>query len=325
MRLIRNNNTDPHLNLAIEEWLLINSSPECFMLWRNRPAVIVGRNQNTAEEINPEYVAHHKIPVVRRMTGGGAVYHDLGNLNFTFISRSANKLLDFRRFAQPIIDVLAKVGVNAEFSGRNDMIIDGRKFSGNAQFVRADRVLHHGTLLFDADLTIVQEALRVQPEKYASKGVKSVASRVTNIAAYLPQRLTIDEFAAMIISHIAEIYKEAVVDELRPHELSAAEDLVRTKYGLWEWNFGKSPQYNFRNRLRFANGLIECRLFIEDGLIRTGKIYGDFFGNRPAEELVALLAGVRHEYDAISAALDKLDLRQYFAGIDRDEILKVLV
>jgi lipoate-protein ligase A len=216
MLIYRNDNTDPYLNLALEEHLLTTSRQDCFMLWRNRPAIIVGRNQNTAEEINAAFVRDRGVAVVRRLSGGGAVYHDLGNLNYTFIAHDSRRSFDFAGFAQPILAVLRSLGVAAEFAGRNDLLIDGRKFSGNAQYVQGGKVLHHGTLLFDSDLTVLGQALAVKPEKYESKGVKSVASRVTNIAPHLPRPITVDQFAAAVLAHIAAAFPGAAPRRLHP-------------------------------------------------------------------------------------------------------------
>jgi len=320
MLIFRNYNTDPYLNLALEECLLAKSGQDCFMLWRNRPSIIIGRNQNTAEEINAEFVRSRDIAVVRRLSGGGAVYHDLGNLNFTFIANDTKNSFDFFRFA-----VLRKLGVRAEYSGRNDLTIAGQKFSGNAQYVQGNKVLHHGTLLYDSDLLVLQDALQIKPEKYESKGIKSVASRITNISSHLPKPWTIDEFATMIIEHIKNTYVGAEMSEITPADYAIAHDLVAAKYGEWKWNYGKSSPYNFQNKLRFSSGMVECRLFVEQGMICTAKIYGDFFGNKDIEEIETILVGVRHNYSDICHSLLKVDLAQYFAGIDREEIIKVLV
>lgn len=325
MLIYRNDNTDPYLNLALEESLLTNSARDCFMLWRNRPAIIVGRNQNTAEEINAAFVRDRGVAVVRRLSGGGAVYHDLGNLNFTFVSHDSRHSFDFARFAAPILAVLAKLGVAAEFSGRNDLHIDGRKFSGNAQYVQGGRILHHGTLLFDSDLSVLGQALAVKPDKYESKGIKSVASRITNIAPHLPRPATIDQFAAAVFAHIAETFPGAAVADFSPAERAAASELVAAKYSRWEWNYGKSSPYNFSNKQRFAGGLVECRLFVEAGVIRDARIYGDFFGNRDVGELERTLVGLRHDHAAIAGALAAADLAQYFTGISRDDLLTVFL
>jgi lipoate-protein ligase A len=324
MLIYMNSETDPHLNLALEERLLAAAREDCFMLWRNRPAIIVGRNQNTAEEINAAFVSERGIAVVRRLSGGGAVYHDLGNLNYTFVSPDSRHAFDFARFAQPVLAALRGLGVAAEFSGRNDLLIDGRKFSGNAQYVQGGKVLHHGTLLFDSDLTVLGRALAVRPDKFAGKGIKSVASRVTNIAPHLPAPLTIDAFAAALAGHVREAFASADA-AFTAEDHAAARALAADKYGRWEWNYGKSAPYNFSNCQRFAGGLVECRLFVEGGVIRTAKIYGDFFGNRDIGELEQALAGVRHHPEAVARALAAADLAQYFAGISRDELLTLFL
>ena len=325
MLLYRNANTDPELNLALEEWLLTEEEEECFMLWRNRPAIIVGRNQNVAEEINPEYVQANNIAVVRRLSGGGAVYHDLGNVNFTFISRVGEKRFDFRRFAQPVIEALGILGVNAEYSGRNDMVIEGKKFSGNAQYVKGSKVLHHGTLLFQSDLSILQQALKVAPGKYESKGVKSVASRVTNIAPYLSRSLSVEDFIEAVFTHMKTSFSGAVVADISDAGYDAARKLVESRYGTWEWNFGKSVPYNFRNSQRFLNGNIECQMMVDQGIIRSVRIYGDFFGTRPVAELEARLVEIRHCYEDVSQVLDHFRLEEYFDGIERTDIIKVVL
>ena len=325
MLLYRNDNTEPALNLALEEWLLTESGEECFMLWRNRPAIIVGRNQNVAEEINPEFVQANNIPVVRRLSGGGAVYHDLGNVNFTFISHGSEKRFDFRRFAQPVIEALEKLGVNAEYSGRNDMVIEGKKFSGNAQYVQGSKVLHHGTLLFQSDLSILQQALKVAPGKYESKGVKSVAGRVTNIAPYLRSSLSVEDFIEAVFAHMKNSFTGAVAADISEAGCDAARKLVESRYGTWEWNFGKSVPYNFRTSQRFPNGNIECQMLVDQGIIRSVKIYGDFFGIRPVEELAARLVGIRHCYEDVSQALGQFGMEEYFNGIERADIIKVFL
>lgn len=323
MLLYRNSSNDPSFNLALEEWLLDSATEDCFWLWRNRPAIIVGRNQNTAAEINQEFVQQHNIDVVRRLSGGGAVYHDLGNVNFTFITHGAENKFDFRHFANPVIDALRGIGVQAEYSGRNDLLIDGKKFSGNAQYIQGSKVLHHGTLLFDSDLTVLQQALKVAPEKYESKGVKSVASRVTMILPYLPQPLSVEDFMEAVFSHMKNSFPGAVEAELSEADYQAAQKLADSRYRLWEWNFGKSVPYNFHNRARFAAGTVECQMMIEQGMIRSIKLYGDFFGARPVEDVEARLTGIRHRGDDVAQALDSLPLGEYFSGIEKEEILKV--
>jgi lipoate-protein ligase A len=194
MLLIYNDKTNPYFNLAMEEYLLKNFNEDLFILWRNESSVIVGKNQNTLSEINLEYIKENNIPVVRRQSGGGAVFHDLGNINFTFIANDNNSFSDFKRFTQPIIDLLKTLDINAEFSGRNDLLIDGKKFSGNAQYNYKNKVMHHGTLLFSSQIGDLSNALKVKPIKFEGKGIKSVKSRVTNISEHLKYDIDILEF-----------------------------------------------------------------------------------------------------------------------------------
>ena len=280
MLYLNNQNTFPYFNLALEEYILKEFNQECFMLWQNSPSIIVGKNQNSLSEINVDYVREHNIPVVRRLSGGGSVFHDLGNLNFTFIINDLeNSFIDFKKFTLPIIEVLQKLSVNAELSGRNDMTIAGKKFSGNAQYKFKDRLLHHGTLLFTSNITELTSALRVDPSKFEGKGIKSVESRVTNISQHLKQPITINEFRSMIFQHIQDSHKDFIPYELSARDIEAINKMVRERYSTWEWNFGASPAYNFTNRRKFAGGSIEVYLTIVNGIIDRIKIYGDFFGN----------------------------------------------
>ena len=194
MLLIYNEKTNPYFNLAMEEYFLKNTNEDLFLLWRNESAIVVGKNQNTLSEINYEYIKEHDIKVVRRQSGGGAVFHDLGNLCFTFIACNNNSFSDFKRFTMPIVEALKGLGINAEFSGRNDLLIDGQKFSGNAQYNYQNKVMHHGTLLFSSEINDVSAALKVKPIKFEGKSVKSVKSRVTNISEHLKQPMTVLEF-----------------------------------------------------------------------------------------------------------------------------------
>ena len=224
---IRNQSNDPRFNLALEEYVFYHFNPdqEYVILWQNEPSVIVGRNQNTIEEINYKFIKEHNINVVRRMSGGGAVYHDLGNLNYTFIVNSDQDVSsNFKKFTEPVVSALAKLGVQAAFSGRNDITIDGRKFSGNAQHYAKNRLLHHGTILFNSDLSVVQEALNVKIDKLQSKGIKSVRSRVTNVYPYLKEKITVDEFKDTLLKFILndDEYKERYI--LTEADLAAVND-----------------------------------------------------------------------------------------------------
>ncbi|KUJ90168.1 MAG: lipoyltransferase and lipoate-protein ligase [Thermoanaerobacter thermocopriae] len=325
MLYIYNKNTNPYFNLAAEEYVLKEFQEECFMLWRNEPSIIVGKNQNTLAEINLDYVRQHKIPVVRRLSGGGAVFHDLGNLNFTFIvNEDVSSFSDFRRFTQPIIDVLRKLSINAEFSGRNDITIDGKKISGNAQYYYKNRILHHGTLLFSSSITDLSAALKVRPVKFEDKGVKSVSKRVTNISEHLKEPITIEKFIDLIMNHIREQTDESEMYEFTQEDIQKIEKLVREKYSTWEWNFGTSPDYSFKNEKKFTGGTVEVNLNVEKGIIKDIKIYGDFFGKYDVSEVENLLKGVKHSEEEIKKVLSNIDINDYFANITVDNLIEVM-
>ncbi|WP_028992091.1 lipoate--protein ligase [Thermoanaerobacter thermocopriae] len=325
MLYIYNKNTNPYFNLAAEEYILKEFQEECFMLWRNEPSIIIGKNQNTLAEINLDYVRQHKIPVVRRLSGGGAVFHDLGNLNFTFIvNEGVSSFSDFKRFTQPIIDVLRKLSINAEFSGRNDITIDGKKISGNAQYYYKNRILHHGTLLFSSSITDLSAALKVRPVKFEDKGVKSVSKRVTNISEHLKEPITIEQFIDLIMNHIREQTGGSEMYEFTQEDIKKIEKLVREKYSTWEWNFGTSPDYKFKNEKKFAGGTVEVNLNVEKGIIKDVKICGDFFGKYDVSEVENLLKGVKHSEEEIKKVLSNIDINDYLANITVDNLIEVM-
>ncbi len=326
MLCITRHETDPYFNLAAEEYVMDHFDRDCFMLWRNAPAIIVGRHQNTLAEINHDYVRQHNIPVVRRMSGGGAVFHDLGNLNFTFIAAGdANTQVDFRRFTRPILDALRGLGVDARFEGRNDLTIDGRKFSGNAEYIHKGRILHHGTLLFSAQMADVAAALRPDPAKFADKAVKSVRSRVTNISEHLPQPMTVLEFRDCLMEYVMAETPDAEAYTFTATDRAAIERLRDTKYATWEWNYGHSPRYNFNKRLRTTGGTVEVTLDVADGIIRAARFYGDYFTRRDPAELAAALVGATHREDELRERLAEFDVPGYFVNVSADELLAILI
>jgi len=322
---IINQSHDPFFNLALEEYLLNRRDikEDIFLLWQNRPVVVVGRNQNTLEEINLEYIRTHNIEVVRRISGGGAVYHDLGNLNFTFIAdERKSATLNFTRFTAPVIQALAQIGIKAENQGRNDITIEGKKFSGNAQCIMHGRVMHHGTILFDTNMKDMQEALNVDQDKIASKGVKSVRSRVTNIKDYLSEPISIEEFKEILSSTIDQ---NREIRELTPTELAAVNALRENKYLRWEWVYGSSPPFNVHKSARFDWGKIDFRIDVKKGIIANCKIYGDFFTTGTPGLLEQALIGIPYRQKDLHQALESINISTYIPGANLDDILALLI
>ena len=322
MLCIINNSNDAYFNMAVEEYVFTHFTDDIFMLWRNEPAIIVGLFQNSLAEINLDYVKEKNIKVVRRLTGGGAVFHDLQNLNFTFVE--SNSKGNFRTFTQPIIEVLNGIGVDACFEGRNDLMIDGRKFSGNAQCVSNGRMLHHGTLLFDTAMTDMSNALKVNPLKFEDKAVKSVRKRVTNISEHLKSPMTVLQFSDLIMKHIMETRANCQLYEFTEDDLAAIKKLRDEKYSTWEWNFGHSPKYSFSKMIRTAGGNIELHLQTEKGIVSAVKIYGDFFAKRDVSDFEKLLIGVRHEKDAVADLLTKVNPDDYFIGVTSEDVISLM-
>ncbi|MGG1676640.1 lipoate--protein ligase [Neobacillus sp. NRS-1170] len=319
--------TDPRINLAIEEYALKNLDiNETYLLFYiNEPSIIIGKNQNTIEEINTEYVEGNGIHVVRRLSGGGAVYHDLGNLNFSFITKDDGESFhNFRKFTEPVIKALQKLGVNAELSGRNDIEVQGRKISGNAQFSTKGRMFSHGTLLFDSEMDHVVSALKVKKDKIESKGIKSVRSRVANISEYLTEKITIEEFRSLILKYIFEGKGEISEYVLTVEDWEKIHQLSRERYQNWEWNYGKSPKFNLQHSHRFPVGSIDVRLEVNKGTIENCKIYGDFFGVGDVSELENKLKGVRYEKGEIDKVLIDIDTTYYFGKISKDEFINLI-
>lgn len=318
---------NPALNLAVEEYLIRNIAPEeeLLLFYINEPSIIIGRNQNTIEEINVDYVREHHLHVVRRLSGGGAVYHDLGNLNFSFIApNSPGNFHNFLKFTAPVIDVLQSLGVPAELSGRNDIVVDGHKISGNAQYVAGPRMVSHGTLLYQSDLDQVGQALRVKPSKIESKGIKSVRSRVANITDWLAQPLDILGFRQQILRGIFQSEQDIPQYILTDQDWEGIRRLSEERYQTWEWNYGRSPAFNLRRETRYPGGTIEALLEVENGCLRQIKFYGDFFGQRDVSELETLLTGCIYAPDALQKRIEQIEIGQYFSQYPAGELVAFL-
>ncbi|MGV8907250.1 MAG: lipoate--protein ligase [Acetobacterium sp.] len=327
MKYINWKETDPRINLAFEEYVFnqMDKNESYFLLWQNDNAVIVGKHQNTIEEVNQEYVKANDIKVVRRLSGGGAVYHDMGNLNFTFIVNDQGKdAFDFKSFTQPLVDALKSLGVKAEFNSRNDIAIDGKKFSGNSQYAKRGRILHHGTILFNSKLATIQSALKVKKDKFKSKGIKSVKSRITNISEYLAPDYSLEDFKKVLLEYM---FKDENLQEifLTANDLKAIETLKEDKYATWEWNYGQSPVYNQRKERKCDFGLITILLQVEKGIIKEINFYGDYFGNGNINELEALFIGIKPHQDALVLLLEEIELGSYINGLDSKTLIDLIL
>ncbi|MBI5975247.1 lipoate--protein ligase [Staphylococcus canis] len=330
MKFIDNHNhTDPTINLAMEEYVLKNvpmdDGESYFLFYINRPSIIVGKNQNTIEEVYQPYIEKHNIDVVRRISGGGAVYHDFGNLNFSFVTKDdGDSFHNFKKFTEPIVKALNDMGVNAELSGRNDIQVGQAKISGNAMVKVKDRMFSHGTLMLNSDLDEVQNALRVNPAKIQSKGIKSVRKRVANIQEFLEHPIDIETFKKKILK---QIFGDEDVEQfiLTDEDWKNIEALSNQKYRTWNWNYGKNPKYNFEREQKFEKGFVQIKLDVKKGRIVHAKIFGDFFGEGDVSDLEYALEDVSHQKEAIQEALASFDMYHYFGDINREDIISLMV
>ena len=319
--------TDPRINLAIEEYALkhLNIDETYLLFYINRPSIIIGRNQNTIEEINSDYVDEKGITVVRRLSGGGAVYHDLGNLNFSFITKDdGDSFHNFKKFTQPVVETLEKLGIHAELSGRNDILAEGKKISGNAMFSTKGRMFSHGTLLFQSEMDHIVSALKVKKDKIESKGIKSIRSRVGNIADFLKEPMSVEKFRSFLLQNIFKDTGKVTEYVLTETDWEKIHEISKDRYQNWEWNYGKSPKFNLQNSHRFPVGSVDIRLEVNRGIIENCKIYGDFFGVGEVADIERKLTGTRYEKEAISRVLDEIDVRHYFGNVTKEEILALI-
>jgi lipoate---protein ligase len=326
MRYLINKSTNPYFNLALDEYALkhMNMDEDFFFLWRNEPSVIIGKNQNTVEEINQAFIDNNNIKVARRVSGGGAVYHDLGNLNFTFIINVDDPgEVNYKKYVQPVIDALNEMGVKAEASGRNDILINGLKISGNAQRMANKKLMHHGTLLYDVNMEDLVQALNVAPDKYISKGVKSVRSRVTNIKEHLPKSNDILDFWDSLHFFLSNKGKDKEI-VLSEKEIAKIEFEAMNRFATWDWIYGKSPEFNFVNKKRFDGGKLEIKADVEHGHLQSIRFMGDYLGLKDVDSIEARLKNVRFHRADVDHILNDYDLTTYFGNITKEEILSLM-
>ncbi|MCZ0703296.1 lipoate-protein ligase A [Natronobacillus azotifigens] len=321
--------TDPYINLAIEEYVLKHFGEEdtYLLFYINHPSIIIGKNQNTIEEINTKYVDEQNIKVVRRLSGGGAVYHDQGNLNFSFITKDdGDSFHNFAKFTQPVVESLKVLGVPAELKGRNDLVADGRKISGNAQFTSRGRMFSHGTLMFDSEIEHVVAALNVNAEKIKSKGIKSIRSRVANISEFLTEELTMEQFKAHLLKHIFSVDRVEDVPryQLTEEDWNNIHKISEERYQNWDWNFGKSPTFDIQKTHKFPAGLVDVRMDVSKGVIKNCKIYGDFFGVGDVSVIEEKLVDVRYQKQALEDALAEVDVPHYLGKITKEEFIDLI-
>lgn len=319
VQYLETHSQNPYYNLAFEEYVLCHRTQgDYLLLWQNDNTIVVGQNQNTEAEINRAFVEQHHINVVRRNTGGGAVYHDLGNLNYSFITDVGDDGISIRRFTEPVVAALRSLGLNAEASGRNDILVEGRKVSGTAQRRHGGRILHHGTLLFDANPGMVAGALNVDPEKFRSKSTKSVRSRIGNIRDFLPNDMELPAFWAYLKDALSG--GGLTPGALSAGELAEVDRLKREKYDTWEWNYGRSPKFDVRCKRYWDGGCLEANVSIANGVITDVRFFGDFLSVCGLEELVERLKGVTFHPEDVRAVLNDSPVGELFGGITADEV-----
>ena len=313
--------TNPYINLAVEEYLFSYTDDDIFMLWQNEPTIVIGKNQNAFAEINMDFVKEKNIHIARRISGGGAVYHDLGNVNYTFISSRDNSQINFEYFTKPIIKSLKNIGISAKLSGRNDLLVDDKKFSGNAQHVHNSRVLHHGTLLFDTDLDILTLALKVDPDKIKAKAIQSARSRVTNLKPYFPTDTDVNSFIDIITEHVKKQFDAEFISVPTCKEI----DELALRNASDEWIFPKSnylSDYTITKKKKYDFGIVNLVLTMSKGLISEIKVTGDFFGKNDVSELEALIKNT--DIKKIYEIIKSVDVGEYIFGMKNEEFLQLI-
>lgn len=288
MIFIDRTQTNPYFNIAAEEYALKNIPHNVFMLWINEPSVIIGKHQVATAEANIIYTNSKNIPVIRRISGGGTVYHDKGNLNYSLIIKGERgQLVDYKKYAGTIIRALAKFSITAELQGKSNLVIAGKKFSGNAEHVFHDRVLHHGTLLYNTSLDELRKCIRPAHSNYNDTSVRSVESTVTNLKPHLPSHIDMDGLRRLIAQQVKEDYKEAEDYRFSDHDIAEINRLTENKYTSNEWNFAYSPKYELKREIMLGNKMISYEMACEKGVIHDLAFYenGQMVFSRLAQKL----------------------------------------
>ena len=324
MRYLNNPSTDPHFNMAFDEFCLerLQAEEPVFYLWQNRPAVIIGLNQSAYAEVNLRFLEERGIVLARRVTGGGAVYHDLQNLNYTITGRIRDLERDCPAYVETMARALRELGVPAELSGRNDILVDGRKCSGYAKRMSGNRLMIHGTLMYDVDLDTLTEALSVPGSKLSTAGIASVRSRVANLKDYLPGFPDIQAFRSALQDKLAGTDSEIILTQ---EQLDAIQAEAQTKFGTWEWNYGHSPSADFLSKRKFPCGTIEAGFLVRKGRISGLRFTGDFLGNLTPERIEKALEGCRFTREDLLEALRKEPVENCFDRLSAVELVSLLL
>jgi len=326
MRCFINHENDVFYNFAVEEYFVEHYTEPVFILWKNNPNVMVGRNQNTYAEINEEFCKENNIDVVRRLSGGGAVYSSPENFQYTLIlDKDEHDQVSFKSLAKPLIAFLETLGIHAEFTGRNDILIDGKKVSGNAQYHNKNILLHHGTILFDVDVDQLTKSLTPDLTKLTAKGIKSIKSRITTIKERLVDEMTVDEFIEAFMEYQLNSTDDNYTKALSLDEKKEILKIKENRWDQWSWNYGKNPKFSKRKKKKFDSGLVEINYEVENGVISKMKIYGDFFGDRPVDLLVEEIIGVEFNKDDLENRIELLEISDYINGICSDEFIALIL
>ena len=324
MKIIQTENQSVYFNLAAEEYTFfhLNDDDVFFLLWRNHRAVVIGKHQNPVEEINSDFINDQNIQVARRLSGGGTVYHDLGNLNYSIITHSDEMRWDIKRMADPIVKALGVMGVKIHINKRNDLLIDGKKISGSSQYIKGKRLLHHGTLLFHSDLKSLSLSLKPSGDRIESRSIKSVRSPVTNITDYYPD-ITIKEFTSTLRDVLGED-SEIENFEFTVSDLEAISVLREEKYSTWDWIYGRSPEYSVRKERGFNGNVLEISLTIKNGIIQAVQMDGDFIRVEDSREVEECIKGVRLIEGEIASALSTSGINREFGGFDTARLARMI-